>query len=85
MPVILRIYGIEHITQETHTNYISSSKDAEHTFATVLVGSANDWDIVRIDCRAGKGDGKAGKTYNFDLILYGEKYNYAGSAKLVHG
>jgi hypothetical protein len=78
-------YGVNHITQKTHRHFIDSSKHVEHTYATVFVGSAGDWDIVKIDCRAGRGAGKAGKTYSFDIILYGEKYNYSGSAKLVHG
>ena len=78
-------YGINHITQDKHTHVITSSKHVDHTFATVFVGSAGDWDILKVDCRAGRGNGEAGKTYNFDIILYGEEYNYSGSAKLVHG
>ena len=78
-------YGINHITHEIYKNHVTSSAQVDHTFATVFVGSADDWDIVKVDCRAGRGTGEAGKTYNFDIILYGEKYNYAGTAKLVHG
>ena len=51
----------------------------------ILIGNAGDWDIVRVDCRVGRGDGVKGQKYNFNITVFGNEHTYISSTTVVHG
>jgi hypothetical protein len=54
-------------------------------YGDIFVGDADDWDIVKVDCRAGRGNGVKGQKYDFNIIVYGIENTYNGSTTVVHG
>ena len=54
-------------------------------YGAIFIGKSDDWNIVRIDCRSGRGDGVKGKKYNFNITVYGNEHTYTSSTTVVHG
>lgn len=50
----------------------------------IFIGEANDWDIVRIDCRKDSGKGKTDENHTLEIEVYTPDKIYHGKTSVKH-
>lgn len=50
----------------------------------IFIGNARDWDIVRIDCRQGIGNGKTGEKHDLEIKLFSDEKTYHTKTQVEH-
>lgn len=50
----------------------------------IFIGNARDWDIVRIDCRQGIGNGKTGEKHDLEIKVFSDEKTYHTKTQVEH-
>lgn len=50
----------------------------------IFIGKAHDWDILRIDCRKNKGNGKSNEQHDLIIKIYSNDKIYHGKTEVKH-
>ncbi|AIT09049.1 hypothetical protein LO80_03025 [Candidatus Francisella endociliophora] len=50
----------------------------------IFIGQANDWDVVRIDCRKYAGKGKSKETHGLEIKVFSNDKIYHGKTQVEH-